>query len=213
MISKKLLITNIIVLILLIGMHTLGSYLILYPRKFNLEFVIEESQPFYLIIALSVFIIISWLVSHVRIKKLNPKNRFLLVFTVLCGLLLLYISYHNLNIFFKVKSQVTESENKYSKQAKEDIKKDSIIFETAGLPIFIYDQTTYQKIDSIRRNYGIMIKNTGCVVDIINIKGQDKYDEIVMPYLEKRNGKGWRKRMDDEIDKLEKINISSVRVK
>lgn len=213
MISKKLLIINIIVLILLIVMHTLGSYFILYPRKFSLEFVIEESRPFYLIIPLSIFVLISWLASHVRIKKFNPKNRFLLVFTVLCGLLFLYISFHNLNIFFKVKNQVTESENKYSKQAKEDIKKDSIIFETAGLPIFIYDKKTYQKIDSIRRNYGITIKNTGCVVDIINTKGQDKYDEIVMPYLEKRNGKDWRKRMDNEINQLEKINISSFKVK
>lgn len=117
MVSKKLLIINIIVLILLIVMHTLGTYLILYPRKFNLELVIEESHPIYLIIPLSFFILISWLVSHVRIKKLTPKNRFLLVFTVLCGLLFLYISFHNLNIFFKVKSQVTASENKYIKQA------------------------------------------------------------------------------------------------
>lgn len=213
MIYKSLLIINIIVLILLIVMHTLGFYLILYPRKFNLEFVIEESQPLYLIIALSVFVLISWLASHVRIKKINAKNRFLLVFTILCGLLFLFISFHNLNIFFKTKSQVTESENKYTKQAKEDIKKDSIIFETGGLPVFIYDKKTYQKIDSIRRNYGITIKNTGCVVDIINIKGQDKYDEIVMPYLDKRNGKGWRKRMDHEIDQLEKIDIHSIRVK
>ncbi|GAA5098596.1 hypothetical protein GCM10023210_34940 [Chryseobacterium ginsengisoli] len=76
-----------------------------------------------------------------------------------------------------------------------------------GLPLFIYDKATYQKIDSIRNSYGIHAKNTGCTVDYIENKGRDKYDEMVMPFLEKRNGKGWHKKMLDNIDKLKKVEL------
>lgn len=100
-----------------------------------------------------------------------------------------------------------KSENEYIQQAKEDIKNDSIVFKSYGLPVFMYDQETYRKIDSIRSNYGIYLKNTGCTVDYIENEGRQKYEEIVTPYLEKRNGKGWNKKMLDEIEKLKKIEL------
>lgn len=104
MISKKLLTINLVVLILLIVAHTLGNYLILYPMRFDFWEVVKESKPQYLLFALAFFALISWLVSNLRIKNISPKNRFLFVFTVLCGLLFLYISYYDITIFFKTKN-------------------------------------------------------------------------------------------------------------
>lgn len=207
MISKKLLRINIAVLSLLIVVYTLGNYLILYPIKFDFLTVISESQPHYLLFILAFFVLISWLISHIRIKNLSPKNRFLLTFTILCGIMLLWIGYYNLSTFFNTRKAIMKSENEYIQQAKEDIKNDSIVFKSYGLPVFMYDQETYRKIDSIRSNYGIYLKNTGCTVDYIENEGRQKYEEIVTPYLEKRNGKGWNKKMLDEIEKLKKIEL------
>lgn len=207
MISKKLLRIAIAVLFLLIVVHTLGNYLILYPIKFDFWTVISESQPHYLLFILAFFVLISWLIRHVRIKNLSPKNRFLLAFTILCGIMLLWISYFNLNTYFNTRKAIMKIENEYIQQAKEDIKNDSIVFKSYGLPIFMYDQETYRKIDSIRSHYGIYLKNTGCTVDYIENEGRNKYEEIVTPYLEKRNGKGWNKKMLDEIEKLKKTEL------
>lgn len=213
MISKKLLFVTGIVLFLLIVVHTLGSYLILYPMRFDFWEVVEGSKSQYLLVALAFFVLISWLISHIKIKNLNPKNRFLLVFTFLCCLMFFCISYYNLSIFFKTQKAITKSEKEYIKQAEKDIKNDSIVFKSYGLPMPMYDRETYRKIDSIRNSYGIHSKNTGCTVDYIENEGRRKYEEIVTPYLEKRNGKDWNKRMLNDIDKLKKVDIHDVKAK
>jgi hypothetical protein len=68
-----------------------------------------------------------------------------------------------------------------------------------------YNNRTYKKIDSIRKNYGINIDNTGCQVELIEKEGQIKYEEMVIPYLEKRNDKGWEKRMRNEIEIIKEL--------
>lgn len=90
---------------------------------------------------------------------------------------------------------------KYIQHAKKDIKNSLVNYKYAGgLTILEYDNRTYEKIYSIRKNYGISIDNTGCQIDLTEKEGQIKYEEIVTPYLEKRNGKGWEKRMRNEIE-------------
>jgi len=44
-----------------------------------------------------------------------------------------------------------------------------------GLSIPEYDVKTQNKIDSIRKKFGISYFNTGCTVDVIDIEGQQKY--------------------------------------
>ncbi len=103
MISKKLFFVTGVVLFLLIATHTLGNYLILYPIRFDFWEVLEGSKPQYLLVALAFFALVSWLMSNLKIKNINPKNRFLLIFTILCAILLLYISYYDITTFFKTK--------------------------------------------------------------------------------------------------------------
>lgn len=210
MISKKLLRIAIAVLFLLIVVHTLGNYLILYPIKFDFLTVISESQPQYLLFIIAFFVLISWLISHVRIKNLSPKNRFLLAFTILCGIMLLWISYFNLNTFFNTRKAIIKSENEYIQQAKEDIKNDQVTFRfTGGFELPNNDRKMDVKIDSIQKKYGIKSENTGCTIDEIDTKAQEKYIETVKPYLEKRNGKGWESKMQNEINKLKLTELST----
>ncbi|WP_336733664.1 FEKKY domain-containing protein [Chryseobacterium sp. VD8] len=210
MISKKLLRIAIAVLFLLIVVHTLGNYLILYPMKFDFWTVISESQPQYLLFIIAFFVLISWLISHVRIKNLSPKNRFLLAFTILCGIILLWISYFNLNTYFNTRKVITKIENDYIQQAKEDIKNDQVTFRfTGGFELPNNGRKMDVKIDSIQKKYGIKSENTGCTIDEIDTKAQEKYIETVKPYLEKRNGKGWESKMQNEINKLKLTELST----
>ncbi|AZA88460.1 hypothetical protein EG349_17615 [Chryseobacterium shandongense] len=208
MVSKKLLIINIVVVMLLITAHTLGSCFIMYPMKSDIWTVISESSPYYLLIALAIFALIAWLISHLRIKNLNPKNKFLLAYTILCGVLLTFIIYFDAATYISTRKAIRESENEYIHQAKEDIKKDNVMYRFAGgLSIPKYDLKTRNKIDSIRKKFGVTYFNTGCTVDIIDIEGQQKYEEAVKLYLEKRNGKGWEEKMNREIENLKKVKL------
>lgn len=210
MISKKLLRIAKAVLFLLIGVHTLGNYLILYPIKFDFLTVISESQPHYLLFIIAFFVLISWLISHVRIKNLSSKNRFLLAFTILCGIMLLWISYYDLNTFFNTRKAITKSENEYIQQAKEDIKNDQVTFRFAGgFELPNNNRKMDIKIDSIQQKYGVRNQNTGCIIDEIDGKAQEKYIETVKPYLEKRNGKDWESKMQNEINKLKLAELST----
>jgi len=203
MVSRKLLTINIVVVLLLIAVHTLGGYLLIYPGKSDVRTIISESRPQYLLIALALFALIAWLISHLKIKNVKPENRFLLVFTVFCDILLSYVIYFDAATYISTRKAIKESENEYIQQAKEDIKKDKIMYRFAGgLPIPEYDTKTQNKIDSIRKKFGISYFNTGCIVDIIDGEGQQKYKETVKPYLDKRNGKGWEEKMNKEIEYL-----------
>ncbi|MBL7878384.1 MAG: hypothetical protein JNN23_00775 [Chryseobacterium gambrini] len=210
MISKKLLRIAIAVLFLLIVVYTLGNYLILYPMKFDFLNVISESQPHYLLFIIAFFVLISWLISHIRIKNLSPKNRLLLAFTILCGIMLLWISYYNLSTFFNTRKAIMKSENEYIQQAREDIKNDQVTFRfTGGFELPNNDRKIDIKIDSIQQKYGVRSQNTGCIVDEIDGKAQEKYIETVKPYLEKRNGKGLESKMQNEINKLKLAELST----
>jgi|GEM_PF-430896 len=209
MVSKKLLTINIVVVLLLISAHTLGGYLIMYPMKPDIWTVVSESSPQYLLIALALFAVIAWLISHLKIKNINPTNKFLLAYTILCSILLCYIIYFDAAAYISIQKAIIQSENEYIRQAKEDIKKDKIMYRFAGgISIPEYDAKTQNKIDSIRRKFGIRYFSTGCTVDLIDLEGQQKYEETVKPYLEKRNGKGWEEKMNREIENLEKIKFS-----
>lgn len=205
MVSRKLLIITVIVVLLLITAHILGGYLIMYPIKPDFWTVVSESSPQYLLIALALFALIAWLISHLKIKNLKPENRLLLVFTVLCGILLTFIVYFDAAIYISTRKEIRESEDEYIQMAKEDIKKDNVMYRYAGgLSIPEYDIKTQNKMDSIRKKFGISYFNTGCIVDVTDLEGQQKYEETVKPYLEKRNGRGWEEKMNKEIENLNK---------
>ncbi|WP_415326080.1 hypothetical protein [Chryseobacterium sp. MMS23-Vi53] len=210
MISKRLLFINILILILILSVYVFGFSLLNYSMRFDFWYCLKECNLQYLILALVFITLISWLISTLKIKNLNSKNKFLLVYAILCSLLLCYFTYTALSSYIKEKKAITTLENEYIKQAKKDIKNDNVTFRFAGgFEIPMYDNQTLKMIDSIRKNYGVSYQNTGCVIDNIDIEAQKKYDEIVKIYLEKRNGKGWENKMRKEIEKVQNNSIHS----
>ncbi|WP_456237185.1 FEKKY domain-containing protein [Chryseobacterium urinae] len=90
------------------------------------------------------------------------------------------------------------------------MKNDQVTFRfTGGFELSNNDRKMDVKIDSIQKKYGIKSENTGCTIDEIDSKAQEKYIETVKPYLEKRNGKGWESKMQNEINKLKLTELST----
>lgn len=84
MISKKLIIFNITVLLLLFSSQIVGNYLINYPMKFYWSNAWENSGFLPLFIILGSIILISWLISHLKIRNFSFINKFLLIFGIFC---------------------------------------------------------------------------------------------------------------------------------
>lgn len=201
---KKLILINIVVLVLVIILYIYG---INYPTNLNLWDAIKYSRLQYLVIALLFFVLVSWMVSTLKIKKLSSFHKFFLIFALLNSLLFSYLAFESGKIFILNKNAIAKIENQYINQAKEDIKHDNITYKFAGgFEVPRYDEKTIYKIDSIHKKYGITYHNTGCIIEEIESRGQEKYEETVQPYLDKRNGKGWQQRMDKEVEKLKKAS-------
>lgn len=201
--NKKLIWINLIIALLLVVAYIFNSYIINDPMMFDLPYIIKESRLEYLAVIFAFAALFSYLISSLNFKKLNFKAKFLRVFPVTNGLVLLFFAYLSASDFLKIQKVISQREYEYLQQAEKDIKNDKVILEYAGgLSVLTQDSQTSHHIDSIRKKYGITYRNTGCIIDPIDNKAQNKYTEIVTLYLEKRNGKNWQDKMQKEIDQL-----------
>lgn len=202
---KKLITINLTVILLVTAVYILEYYYVNYPMQFNLWYMVKESQLQYLLFIFGITALISYLVSSLDFKKLSFKDKFLQVFPVLNSLILAFFVYTFFTAFIKNKKDLNTLEQHYVREAEKDIKKDQIVIRYAGFVIPTYDEKTAHLINSIYQKYGIISKNTGCIIDAMDTKAQEKYNELTDSYLEKRNRKGWKDRMKKEIDNLKKI--------
>lgn len=200
---KKITFWNLITFTLILFVSIFGMYFINYPMKFNLLETIKDIEWENLLFLILGLIILSLIFAMIPFKNLNYGNRFQKILLLLNTLILLYVLYFTSSTFLKNRWEVKKIENEYVEQAKKDIKNDNVTFKYAGgLTLPEYDEKIYTQIDSIRKNYGITYNNTGCIVDFKEIEAQEKYKNIVKPYLEKRNGKNWEAKMNSEIEKF-----------
>jgi hypothetical protein len=58
----------------------------------------------------------------------------------------------------------------------------------------------------LKENYGFHESNIGCVLTASTIRGIEAYNAEIEKYLNKRNGKDWRKKYQAELDVLIKNN-------
>ena len=58
----------------------------------------------------------------------------------------------------------------------------------------------------LKENYGFHETNVGCVVTNPQLRGIDAYNAEIERYLNKRNGKNWRKKYQAELDSLIKYD-------
>ncbi len=107
----------------------------------------------------------------------------------------------------KSKEALATSENQ--KQALQDIKADSVKVFTFGLPFISpieserkANEIKQNKISNVYRKYGLYRKNMGCVVNTKEDKSRKEYHKITDAYLEERNGKAWKKKLEKEINNI-----------
>ena len=194
---------NLTTLILIFLVSVFGMYFINYPMKFDVCETIRDIDWKYLFFLVLGMIILSLIFAMFPFKNLSYGNKFQKILLFLSILILIYILYFSTATFIKNKIELKKIEKEYIEQAQKDIKNDNVTFNYAGgLTLPVFDEKIYQKIDSIRKNYGIVYNNTGCIVDFKEIEAQKKYENIVKPYLEKRNGKNWEKKMSVEIENV-----------
>lgn len=176
-------------------------YGINYPLKFNFPYHFRDYGFGYVLIVISIIAIFTALVSTLNIKTFNYKNKFLGIFALVNSIFLAFIIFGGISGFNRQKVEYEKLEKEYVKQAKQDMQNDMVIYKYAGgITITECEQNIENKIDSINKNFGVSYFNAGCIIFEQEIKAQDKYDEIVKPYLEKRNGKNWEQKMAKEIE-------------
>ncbi|WP_347218719.1 hypothetical protein [Chryseobacterium sp.] len=205
--NKKLIWINLIVVLLVVVAYIFNSYIVNFPMMFNLPDTLKESRLEYMAVIFFFTAIVSYLISSLDLKKLSFKAKFLRVFPIINSFVLLFFVYLSADEFLKTQREISVREQRYLYQAENDIKNDKVIIEYAGgFSVMTQNAQTIRSMDSIRKKYGITYKNTGCIIDPIENKAQRKYAETIAPYLEKRNGKNWKDKMQKEIDNLKEVS-------
>ncbi len=74
---------------------------------------IQLSETIYLFIALAFLALVSWMISTLEIKSLTSKNKFLLIYAILCGLLLGYLIYTSVDSYLSAEKVIIQRENEY----------------------------------------------------------------------------------------------------
>jgi len=114
---------------------------------------------------------------------------------------------------FKNKNEVENEKfaddilTQFRKDAENDINNDDV--KTFGFGLQLPPKNKNQEVikvktDSILKIYGISVKNLGCTIMPELTKATEEYAKITEVYLTKRNGKGWRIKMENEIQKINK---------
>lgn len=81
--------------------------------------------------------------------------------------------------------------------AKNDISKGEIKILTFGEPALNPDLEL-----EICQKYGFRYENLGCVIYPQKVNSADCYNKVVNEYLEKRNGKFWKEKLNKDLEKI-----------
>ncbi|MFC4162522.1 hypothetical protein ACFOWU_02560 [Epilithonimonas zeae] len=201
----KFLILNLIVLVLIILANIFQFYFINYPIEFNFQLAVEDSNWIMLLIIIISLAVFSMVLGFLKIRQLDFQRIFL-CFNIL---LLIFMIYYSTDSFIKTKKEISKREKEYIIKAEQDIKSDNVIFEySGGLGIILDNQKMLDKINDIHKKYGVKYKNIGCIINSVDDEARQKYDETVKLYLDKRNGRNWESKMNAEIEKMRKENLS-----
>jgi len=116
------------------------------------------------------------------------------------------IAYIVLIAFLSCKSEDNPLLVEYKNQAFYDIKVDSVKFFGFGLALPPRDSLELLKINkqvAVYTKYGLFRKNLGCIVGDKELDSAViEYYKITKVYLEERNGKGWRRKMENELNNI-----------
>ena len=202
---KKLISITILSIILFFINIILVFYMINYPEKPNL---INAIQCSFDLKVLSIFyftiLLISIVGSIFLYKKINFTRKFLILILFFNSAAILANTINGIYIFSINKEELNNLILMYRNNALNDIKKDDVKTFNHGLELPPKDKeafNVYKKKDSILKKYGLSSRSNCTISENLNIV-EKEYEKITDPYLDKRNGKFWREKMEREIDNI-----------
>lgn len=200
---KKLLLFNVAVVFGLFLASVLPSYYINYPVYYSFINAFEQFEWTLFVGILIAGVLLSGVLGYYKSKSIPYPQRFLMINILLDIILLIFISIHDILVALDAKTEYEALSLKYKLKAKSDIKNDLIIYETFGFPVSLDSaHETEEKVDSLVRTYGITHNNIGCVITGPLLKAQSDYNALTEPYLDIRNGEGWKNRMQQQITQI-----------
>jgi len=176
-----------------------------YPYKFTISKVVNFYYTYdHIIILWTILLmvggifIISFVFEYIN-RKFNVKI-LKHIGTILFSVFIIFSSVFYFVEYLQSKHEYKERLVFYVNQAKEGMENDMIKIEYfSGLSPWIKEGKR-DTVDSIMSKYGVVIWYDNFPYYRTNQKAKEKYLEIVDAYLDKRNGEGWRQRMDAELE-------------
>ncbi|KAA0993520.1 FEKKY domain-containing protein [Dyadobacter aurulentus] len=203
---KKLLIINVVILAVLLIAVVAPDYYINYEVYVNLMDSLASFEWLTLLGILSGGALLSAFFAGIKPNKIPYTSRFLKINIAFNTAFLLLILYYAALAVLSAKREYEELLSEYKIKAVSDIKNGLIVYETFGFPIVLdsADRAQIAKIDSLRRSYGLESRNIGCMMTAPLLRAQSEYEKLTAPYLDRRNGPGWKQRMDTQIANIRK---------
>ena len=201
---KRLQLVNVIILLALFCAVILPDYYMNSSSYVSITDSLDRSSWMIFVGILAAAALLSALLAFIPLKRFSYLHRLLGVNTLFNTAFLLFISYYGIGEVVDFQREYEVLSLQYKARAESDIRNEHIIYETAGfqIPSDSVEQAKEDKIDSLWRAYGIEYSNTGCMISAPLSKAQSDYEQIVELYLNKRNGAGWRDRINLQIEKI-----------
>jgi hypothetical protein len=201
---RKSITINTILAFLSLCVFILGYYFLRYPDEFNIMRYIRDAEwKEYGLVVLGL-VVAAAILSFLPLKRYKQKTKLAIFLAALQGLLLVIATFKLVDTFKQNKQELDKLITEYKEKAAADIKNGFIELEYAGGLEIPNEQELRMRpaIDSVRRLYGFSYRNSGCIISSDLIMAQEEYEKLTKPYLDKRNGRGWEKRMEQQIEEV-----------
>ena len=98
----------------------------------------------------------------------------------------------------RLNAKIIYSDYDYEELAREEIQIGQVEIWVGGLILHVDTGVPDSAYNAIRNKYGFSIRYTGC-----DVTGVKEHNAVIETYLEKRNGTGWREKMNKELEEIE----------
>ncbi|MGE9310085.1 hypothetical protein ACLOAU_00440 [Niabella sp. CJ426] len=181
---------------LLLWLVIIASYYsFLYPAPFGICSLVKQVEWESFSLLYIGLPLLAFTLSFVRFNQHCFQKNFLKILLVLHLAAIMSISIlagvalnHKRSEFKKFLSEIKQ-------QAVRDIQAGSIRYMSYGLP---HIDVNYTKRDSIMAKYG-MRHTFNCLIDQFTEESNAYYKQLTKTYLDKRNGKDWERKMQNEL--------------
>ncbi len=181
---------------------------IINSKYYNLDFIKDNNWAEVFIVFCAI-VILATVASQIMLRQGSFVTKFLNYFSVLCSVVTVVLAINWIYSINKIYEQHAITVNKFIEQAESDIKNDSVKYFSQGLilpPKNEFSQAREIAVQKTIISYGLIRKDLGCLISPEITEGKEKYNQITDAYLEIRNGKNWKKEMNNKIDSIRDLN-------